>query len=210
MSRMPRNSARSSRASALSSTTSTDTSSKTSRSAGPREAIPERIAGASDVGVRIGSSTTNLAPSPSPSLSAITWPRGARPGAGRSRARARCRRTARARTVGLPERLEHVRQELLREPAAGVVHAHQRARRRSLQADGHRAAHLGELHRVRQQVPDHLLQATSVTDELDRVVAALDAGARRPCCSNDGRTTSIASRPRQRGSGSASRSSACR
>ena len=80
------------------------------------------------------------------------------------------------RGIGLPERLEDVRQKQRVDADAGVVHDDQRLHRRVRQRHGD-AAGVGEFHGVGQQIPDRLLQAIRVgTDEMRRRVHAhLDA-----------------------------------
>ena len=61
--------------------------------------------------------------------------------------------------VRLAESLEHVRQELGRDADAGVADGDFQVRVDALEPDLHLAAAVGELHRIRQQIPQHLLQA---------------------------------------------------
>ena len=58
--------------------------------------------------------------------------------------------------------VEHVRQELRLDARAGVLHRQDGSRRVRVEPDGDRAVRRRELHRVRQQVPDDLLQPIRV------------------------------------------------
>src|SRR5439155_13066258 len=71
----------------------------------------------------------------------------------------------RARAVGLPEAIEDVRQELGRDAAAGVAHAKLRLGARPLEADRDASVARRELDRGGEEVPDHLLQAGTVSRE---------------------------------------------
>ena len=136
--------------------------------------------------VRTGRRTVNVAPRPAPSLAAsivppcssTSWRTIDRPSP-----RPPC--CARARRVGLAEALEDVRQERRLDADAGVADdervdaAASRASATSTLAAGGR-----ELHRVRQQVPDHLLQAIGIADDGQRrsrpAVSSVELPAPRP------------------------------
>ena len=76
------------------------------------------------------------------------------------------------RGIGLPERLEDVRQKQRVDADAGVVNGDRRLQRRVRQRHDD-AAGVGELHGVGQQVPDRLLQPIRIgADEMRRSVDA--------------------------------------
>ena len=78
--------------------------------------------------------------------------------AGNRQAQAETAPFARDPRVGLPKTLEHVRKELRRDPDTRVADAHFHVRVDPLEPHLNSAATVGELDRVRQQVPQHLLQ----------------------------------------------------
>ena len=68
------------------------------------------------------------------------------------------------RFVGLPEAFEHMRQKLRIDAGSGVTDANADVAGLSLvNLDGHRAGGRGELDRVGQEIPDHLLQAFRIS-----------------------------------------------
>ena len=69
------------------------------------------------------------------------------------------------RRVGLPEALEDVRQQLGRDPPAGVGDAQLDVRPAPREPHVHAATLGRELDRVREQVPRHLLEAVGVTQD---------------------------------------------
>ena len=69
---------------------------------------------------------------------------------------------ARARAVGLAEAVEHVGQEIGGDALPGVLHDDDRRRGGALQPHLDASAARRELDGVRQQVPDHLLQAVGI------------------------------------------------
>ena len=71
------------------------------------------------------------------------------------------------RAVGLAEPFEDVRQEAGIDALAGVPDDDARARLQALERDVHVAARRRELHRVRHQVGDHLLQPVRVSENRD-------------------------------------------
>ena len=77
------------------------------------------------------------------------------------------------RRVGLAKRVEHRRQELLRDTRTGVRHVqfHCVSPGRSLEAHVNRPALRRELHRVREKIPNHLLEPCRVSqDPAGRIV----------------------------------------
>src|SRR5581483_11208813 len=71
--------------------------------------------------------------------------------------------------VGLAETLEHMRQELRRDPYPGVTHPDFDMGVDALKADLNLPAPGGEPDRVREEVPDHLLQADGIAQHRARV-----------------------------------------
>ena len=123
---------------------------------------PSRCARArtlSSVSTGAGNRTVNVAPQPSPSLCARTVP---------PCSSTRCRTIARPRPrppiaarrprALLAKAIEDVRQELRRDPDPVVGDDDVDRFELSRHGDADAAARLRELHRVRQQVPHHLLQ----------------------------------------------------
>jgi len=69
---------------------------------------------------------------------------------------------ARRRRVRLPEALEEVRRELRRDPLAGVLHADHRLLAVPVEPDLDAPAWRRELHRVREEVPEDLLEPARI------------------------------------------------
>ncbi len=115
--------------------------------------------------------TTNRAPCPGPSLRAPDGPAVQLHELLADReAEAEPAVLPREPAVGLQKRLEHVRQEMGRDPDAGVAHRHADDAVALDQRHHHPSALRGELHGVRQQVPEDLLQPSAVAPDhaLDR------------------------------------------
>src|SRR6516225_2327375 len=81
---------------------------------------------------------------------------------GDRKAQAEASSLARHPGVRLPEALEHVRQELRRYPDAGVADRDFHMRVDALEPDLDLAAAIRELDRIRQQVPQHLLETLGI------------------------------------------------
>ena len=136
---------------------------------------------------RAATTRRTVAPCPTPSLSAMMLPAvqiDEPPDDREPEAKAR----AHGRRRALPERLEHVRQELPgrcpRRCRSRAMTARLPFARRRDHDDAPAARRV--LHRVRQQVPRHLLQTMLVADHRQHVVRSLDVnrdffrGGRRP------------------------------
>ena len=81
---------------------------------------------------------------------------------------------ARERAVGLAEALEEMRQELRRDAFAGVADAQLDVRVDALEANLHASVPRRELDRIRQQVPDNLLQPLRIAG--NRNARLIDGG----------------------------------
>ena len=110
----------------------------------------------------IGSRIVNVAPRPSPRSRRPPCPRAARPGGARGPGRYPGPAGARARRLGLGEPVEDMRQEVGRDAAARVRDRDLHLGAVALQAGLDAAAAWRELDRVREQVPDHLLQTVGI------------------------------------------------
>src|SRR4029453_6001542 len=117
------------------------------------------------------SSTTNVAPRPSPSLSAHTlaFPVALRPYFAlvqlhevTPEGEAKPQAAMPPRSLVLPEAVEDVREKLGADPLTGIAHREARVRACMFQTQGDTSSVGGELDRVREEVPHHLLQAPGV------------------------------------------------
>src|SRR5690606_22495275 len=86
---------------------------------------------------------------------------------------------SRGRAVRLLEAIEHVREKARIDAGAGIGHAEDDVRPLLPDLDPNATVRPGEFHRVREQVPDHLLQALGIRNEraelAPRIELELDA-----------------------------------